>query len=70
MPVAVLIRVSLSRATFGAVICPACGVIECAPYGRRMLGRTVVQARAYIRTLARSRWLVVSRFECPRCGRT
>lgn len=65
--VAVLVRFELPRATFGAVVCPSCGVVECAPYGRKMLGKTAASARAFVRSLARDRWSIVSRFKCPRC---
>jgi hypothetical protein len=67
MRTASLIRFVLRRATFGAVVCSACGVIECAPYGRKMIGSSAAQARAYVRSLDRSRWSIVSRFDCPRC---
>jgi hypothetical protein len=63
---AALVRFELTTATFGAVVCSLCGVVECALYGRKMLGSTFEQAHAYVRKLPRDRVLIVSRFPCPR----
>lgn len=63
---AYLVSIQLARATFGVVVCADHGVIECAPYGRRMLGRTAQTARAYLRSLPRCAWQIVSSFPCPR----
>ena len=63
-----LVRVNRARACFGFVACSRCGVLECATYGAKMVGRTALSARTFLRSIRRELWSVVSSFPCPECS--